>query len=226
MKKYAIIVAAGSGTRMESSIPKQFLLLRGKPLIWYSIKAFLDAFQDVEIILVLPERHVEISEIINEFILDTGRISIVTGGQERFDSVRNGLDLVREKSIVFVHDGVRCLVTKELIMRCYEEALKSGSAIPVVDSKDSVRMILDNGSGSRVLSRDQVKRIQTPQTFSSELIIPAYRAPYHEKFTDEATVLEAFGIEPTLIPGDERNIKITTPLDLLVAEKIMESIKD
>ncbi len=124
MKKYAVIVAGGSGLRMGSSIPKQFLLLKGKPVLWHTVTAFLSAFNDLAIILVLPAEFIETGKAIIETVSNPNRIQITTGGETRYQSVKNGLKLVDKKSMVFVHDGVRCLVSPALIKRCYDAALE------------------------------------------------------------------------------------------------------
>jgi len=216
MKKFAVIVAGGSGTRMKSSTPKQFLLLHGKPLLWYTIQAFLQAYDDMQIILVLPEAHIDndvIQSLLNE------RIRITAGGETRFHSVQNGLKLVEDNSLVFVHDGVRCLVSPALIQGCGEQAARLGSAIPAVTATDSLRMEVDGRH--RVIDRQTVRMIQTPQTFRSEIIIPAFEQPCSIHFTDEATVVEASGKEVFLIEGEYENIKVTRPIDLWFAEKIL-----
>ena len=118
-----------------------------------------------------------------------------------------------------MHDGVRCLLTENLVHRCYAEAVNSGTAIPVIVSKDSVRVV--NEEGNDAIDRNKVMLVQTPQTFHSRILLPAYQIDYKEKFTDEATVIEAYGLKVTLVEGEENNIKITTPLDLLIAEKII-----
>src|SRR6478672_8752898 len=128
MKKYAIIVAGGTGTRMGRSIPKQFLLLHDKPVLFYTLKAFLEAYEDLEIILVFPEEYTDMGKEIIDAYFDYSRIRITFGGETRFHSVQNGLKLVEEESIVFVHDAVRCLVSIDLIRRCYEHTLHMGSA--------------------------------------------------------------------------------------------------
>src|SRR5215471_4123124 len=145
MKKYAVIVAGGSGTRMGNVIPKQFLLLKGKPLLWYTIDSFLRAFDDTEIILVLPKDHLVKGEKIISQLNARERIQLINGGVTRFDSVKEGLKMVKEESVVFVHDGVRCLVSVPLIRRCYKQALEKGSAIPAVAATDSIR-IVKNGA--------------------------------------------------------------------------------
>jgi 2-C-methyl-D-erythritol 4-phosphate cytidylyltransferase len=220
MKKFAIIVAGGIGSRMQHAVPKQFLLLKGKPVLYYTIDAFLKAYDDCSIILVLPEDHVAAGQEIIDAFFDYSRIQITIGGRTRFHSVQNGLKLVNEDSIVFVHDAVRCMISKELIQRCYEAVLQLGSAVPVVASKDSVRIITDNGN--EALPRDMVKLVQTPQTFYSKILLPAFNIDYKDKFTDEATVVEAFGLKVNLVEGEEHNFKITVPLDLELAEKIID----
>lgn len=219
MKKYAVIVAGGSGQRMGTSIPKQFLLLQGKPLLWYSLQVFLQAFDDLQIILVVPASNLIEGEQLAKEIDGGTRIRVVTGGSTRFHSVQNGLACITSPSIVFVHDGVRCLVGADLIRRCYTQALEKGSAIPAVAATDSIRVI--EGTGHLVMDRNQVRIIQTPQTFRSDLLLPAFQQDYTEGFTDEATVVEASGKEVFLIEGEYTNIKITRPVDLLVAERIL-----
>ena len=218
MKKFVVIVAGGSGLRMGGAIPKQFLLLQNKPLLWHSVTAFLTAFSDVEIVLVLPKEHMLLGKQIADTF--TTKIIIVEGGATRFESVKNGLRLVNNGSIVFVHDAVRCLVSVDLIMKCYEQALVKGSAIPAVAATDSIRIV--NGSASFVADRNNVRIIQTPQTFKSDVLLAAYKQPFKNGFTDEATVVEAFGKQVFLIDGDYNNLKITRPIDLLIAEKILE----
>lgn len=220
MKKFAIIVAGGTGTRMGANLPKQFMLLKGKPVIYYSIKAFLDSFDDLQVILVLPSEYISTGhEIVNGYF-DKKRIQITAGGETRFHSVKNGLALVEEESIIFVHDGVRCLLTKELIHRCYQKASETGTAIPAIVSKDSIRLLSNEDSES--FDRNKVMLVQTPQTFQSKILLPAFETDYKNEFTDEATVVEASGIKVSLVKGEENNIKITRPGDLLIAEKILE----
>ncbi|MCA6450242.1 MAG: 2-C-methyl-D-erythritol 4-phosphate cytidylyltransferase [Chitinophagaceae bacterium] len=219
MKKYAVIVAGGSGQRMGTSIPKQFLLLQGKPLLWYSLQVFLQAFDDLQIILVVPGDNLAEGERLAKELDGNTRIRVITGGSTRFHSVQNGLACVTSPSIVFVHDGVRCLVSTDLIRRCYTQALEKGSAIPAVAATDSIRVV--EGASHLVMDRNRVWIIQTPQTFRSELLLPAFQRDYTEGFTDEATVVEASGEAVYLIDGEYTNIKITRPVDLLVAERIL-----
>ncbi len=219
MKKFAVIVAGGNGLRMGAAMPKQFLLLQNKPLLWHTVQAFVSAFTDIQIVLVLPETHLDLGETIIEKFNNTA-IQIVSGGTSRFQSVKNGLSVVSKDAVVFVHDGVRCLITKQLIKACYEQAVEKGSAIPAVAATDSIRIA--NGDDSVVADRNKVRIIQTPQTFKSNLLLAAFEQPYQDAFTDEATVVEAFGEKVFLIEGNYTNLKITRPIDLLIAEKILE----
>ncbi len=220
MEKIAVIVAGGSGTRMNSNMPKQFLLLAGKPLLYHTINTFLRSYDEMKIILVLPEEYIAAGQEIIDAYFDYSRIQITAGGRTRFHSVQNGLQLIKEESIIFVHDGVRCLLTTDLIHRCFEATLEFGSAIPVVKSKDSIRIL--NEDGNENLNRDLIKLVQTPQTFHSKILLPAFRIDYKENFTDEATVAEAFGLKVHLIDGEMNNIKITEPADLLFAKMLLE----
>lgn len=220
MKKYAVIVAGGSGTRMGNATPKQFLLLKGKPLLWYTIDSFLRAYDDMHIALVLPKDHLKKGEMIVHQLNASSKISIVEGGITRFDSVKAGLQIVKDDAVVFVHDGVRCLISVPLIRRCYNQTIEKGSAVPAVAATDSIR-IIKNGA-HYVNDRQEVRIIQTPQTFLSSIILPAFEQQYHESFTDEATVVEAHGTQVFLTEGEYDNIKITRPIDLLIAERIIE----
>ena len=204
---------------MGGTLPKQFILVNNKPLLYYSLQTFLNAFADIQIILVLPVDYMDIGQEIIDAYFDKEKIRIAAGGDTRFQSVKNGLGLVEDESIIFVHDGVRCLLTENLIHRCYASAVETGTAIPVITSKDSVRIVNDEGNDA--VERSKVMLVQTPQTFHSKILLPAYQIDYKEKFTDEATVVEAYGLKVTLVEGEEDNIKITTPIDLLVAEKII-----
>jgi 2-C-methyl-D-erythritol 4-phosphate cytidylyltransferase len=219
MKKIAVIVAGGNGTRMNSTLPKQFLLLKNKPVLFYTLQTFLEAYSDLDIILVLPEEHIAAGQEIIDAYFDYRRIQITAGGRTRFHSVQNGLQLIKDESIVFVHDGVRCLLSADLIHRCYEAALEYGAAVPVIPSKDSVR--LQREDRNEAIDREMVKLVQTPQTFHSKILLPAFKIDFKDKFTDEATVVEAFGLKIHLVEGEESNFKITGPADLLIAEQLI-----
>ncbi|HLD52703.1 MAG TPA: 2-C-methyl-D-erythritol 4-phosphate cytidylyltransferase [Sediminibacterium sp.] len=223
MQKIAIITAGGSGTRMGSPIPKQFLLLNEKPLLWYTISAFLEAYQDISILLVLPKDYLTAGqELINEMGI-TQQASLVVGGSTRFHSVQNGILQIKNPAVVFVHDGVRCLLTPNLIKRCFEQTIEKGSAIPVVTCTDSVRIV--NNNDHSAINRDQVKIVQTPQTFLSSILVTAFNRSYQDSFTDEATVVEASGESVHLIEGEYSNLKVTRPTDLLLARAILDERK-
>jgi len=217
-------VAGGTGRRMGNVIPKQFLLLNDKPVLYYTLKTFLEVYPDLEIILVLNEEFSDMGKEIIDAFFDYERIQVTFGGETRFHSVKNGLQLVQEESIIFVHDAVRCLVTADLIRRCYEHALTMGSAVPVVRAKDSVRMLDEEHNDNEIIDRDRIVLVQTPQTFHSKILLPAFEIDYKERFTDEATVVESFGLKISLVEGEENNIKITQPVDLLIAEAVLEAV--
>jgi 2-C-methyl-D-erythritol 4-phosphate cytidylyltransferase len=222
MNKYAVIVAGGSGTRMQSDIPKQFLIVKGKPILYYSINIFLQAYTDCNIILVLAEEHISKGQEIVDAFFDYKKITITSGGHTRFHSVQNGLKLINdENAIIFVHDAARPMLSKAVISRCYAMAMESGSAIPVIDCKDSVRVITNEGN--EAMDRSVIKLVQTPQVFHSKIILPAFlNIDFKDKFTDEASVVEAFGLKVSLVQGDETNIKITKPIDILIVEALLE----
>ncbi len=220
MQKIAIIVAGGSGSRMQSTVPKQFLLLNGKPVLWYTIDTFLRSFPDMKLVVVLPESNrAEGESIIAEFT-EQNRITTVNGGSSRFHSVKKGLQTIRVPSVVFVHDAVRCLVTIDLIRKCFYQTIEKGNAVPAVASTDSVR--LEQNGHNIFLERDNVRIVQTPQTFLSANLLPAFEQVYSPLFTDEANVAEQFGKQIFLIEGEYSNIKITRPVDLIVAEHILK----
>ena len=206
---------------MGGNVPKQFLLINDKPVLFYSIKAFVEAYADLDVILVLPVAFIDTGQEIIDAYFEKDRIRITTGGETRFQSVKNGLKLIDQESIVFVHDAVRCLASPDLIRRCYEVAMETGSAIPVILSKDSVRLIDEDNS--EPINRARVALVQTPQTFHSKILLAAYEIDYKDKFTDEATVVEAYGLKVALTKGEETNIKITTQIDLIMAEAILGS---
>lgn len=224
MEKYAVIVAGGIGKRMNSDVPKQFMRLHGKPVLYYTIKAFIDAFSDINIILVFPQEHIDHGREIVDAYFNTNNILFTVGGETRFHSVKNGVSLIQSESIIFVHDGVRCLVSPQLIKYCYDSAVEKGTAIPCVPLKDSIRQISE--TGNQACDRNNFRLIQTPQTFHSKILLPAMNnIEFKEKFTDEATVVESFGIDIHLMEGEETNIKITQPIDIFIAEQILQTKK-
>lgn len=223
MKKYCIIVAGGSGRRMKSSLPKQFLLLDGKPLLMHTVERFRSFDVNMEIILVLPEEHISLWEsLVNEHLFDVSH-RVVPGGEERFHSVKAGLALVTDDALVAIHDGVRPLVSHDTIWRCFADAEEFGSAVPFVEPADSVRIL--DGDDSRPLPRREIRLVQTPQVFRSSLIIEAYERGFDPSFTDDATVAEAAGTKVHLTHGNRENIKITTPEDLAVAGTLLRLLK-
>ncbi|MCH5596783.1 2-C-methyl-D-erythritol 4-phosphate cytidylyltransferase [Niabella ginsengisoli] len=223
MNKVAIIVAGGSGKRMGGDLPKQFLMLHNKPVLYYTLNTFLSSYDDMQIILVLAEDYVDMGREIIDAYFEKDRIRITIGGVTRFDSVKNGLSMVTDEAIVFVHDAARCTLSADLIHRCYEKALESGSAIPVIKCSDSLRMITEDGL-NEALDREKIMLVQTPQVFHSKILIPAFNIDYKDWFTDEASVVEAFGMMVSLVEGEKQNLKITHPIDMATAEKVLENL--
>jgi 2-C-methyl-D-erythritol 4-phosphate cytidylyltransferase len=218
-KKIAIIVAGGTGQRMGSVVPKQFLEVERKTILLHTIDQFVAAFADIEFVIVLPEGYIEEGKVLLNNSNIVNKVVFVAGGDTRFQSVKNGLTQVNEKAIVFVHDAVRCLLTPALIQRCYQQAVEKGSAIPAVSATDTIRLI--EGNTHHVIDRENVMQIQTPQTFQSELLLTSFQQNYQPSFTDEANVVEASGTPVFLVDGEFENIKITRPLDLAIATYIL-----
>ena len=216
--KIAIIVAGGTGQRMGSVVPKQFLEIEGKSILLHTIDQFVNAFDDISLVVVLPEGYIEEGKKLLKN-RTKNPIQFIAGGETRFQSVKNGLTAVKGKSIVFVHDAVRCLLTPALVQRCYQQAVENGSAIPAVSSTDTVR-IMENEK-HHLFDREKVMLIQTPQTFQSEIILAAFNQVYQPNFTDEANVVEASGQPVFLVDGEFENIKITRPLDLAIATYVL-----
>jgi 2-C-methyl-D-erythritol 4-phosphate cytidylyltransferase len=217
MKKTAIIVAGGSGTRMGADLPKQFLRIEGKPVFLYSIDAFLEAYNDIRVILVMHSSFCDLAQSILQEFGYPPSIEIVAGGKTRFHSVKNGLAKVSGDALIFVHDAVRCLASPALIQRCGAAAIDNGSAIPVIPVRDSIRRKDEASSHSVVVPREGLFIVQTPQVFLGSVILPAFALPYTAGFTDEASVLEASGQQVNLVEGEEGNTKITFPEDLAFA---------
>jgi len=218
---YAVIVAGGQGTRMGTAVPKQFLDLNGKPVLFHTISAFVAAFPEAHIVLVLPAHQISYAQIVLQSFPDRIDLTIVSGGETRYHSVRNGLQGIPDNAIVMVQDGVRPLVSTDLIRRCYQQAMIKGSAIPAIAATDSMRFVKNDAS--EPLERSSLRIIQTPQTFKASILIPAMQQPYSEAFTDEATVVEASGEKVHLIEGERSNIKITMPEDMLIAGALLKA---
>ncbi len=217
-KNYAIIVGGGSGTRMRAAIPKQFLLLNGRPVLMYTMEAFYHSGAKPEIIIVLPaDYHSYWQQLCSEYNFSIPH-KLVSGGETRFHSVKNGLDTIADEAgaLVAVHDAVRPLVTKQIIDESYRYAEEHGNAIAAVKSRDSVRQF--RGGASVGLFRDEIYLVQTPQTFRVSQLKKAYLQKYNSQFTDDASVVELAGENVSLIEGSYQNIKITFPEDIAVAE--------
>ena len=219
MKKTAIIVAGGTGQRMGATMPKQFLVIEGKSILLHTVNQFVAAFADINFVIVLPADYIQEGKDLIASSGLTQHVQFTAGGETRFQSVKNGLAHVAPDAIVFVHDAVRCLLTPDLIQRCYQQALEKGSAIPAVASTDTIR--ITEGTKHHVVDRTNVMMIQTPQTFNAAILQKAFEQAYQSSFTDEANVLEASGTEVFLIEGEYENIKITRPLDLAIAAYIL-----
>jgi 2-C-methyl-D-erythritol 4-phosphate cytidylyltransferase len=221
MKHYAIIVAGGSGTRMQSAVPKQFLLLNGVPVLMHTINAFHSCNSRPEIVVVLhPNSHDYWQSLSDEHSFTIPH-QLVSGGETRFHSVRNGINSIQDDdAIIAIHDAVRPLITCNIIDESFDCAEKYGNAIVAIKSRDSVRQIRDNRSVS--LNRDEIYLIQTPQTFQSAQLKNAYQQPYQESFTDDASVVEQTGVNINLIQGSHQNIKITYPEDIAIAEFLLK----
>ncbi len=224
MKKAVIIVAAGSGSRMGGELPKQYLPLLGKPLIIHTLERFQRFDPEMKLVVVLAPAHRELWEQLADSYEIARGLTLAQGGANRYDSVKSGLTHVDQESLTGIHDAVRPLVSQDTLARCYEAALRKGSAIPVIDMDESVRM-LDTKGGSVYVDRSSLKRVQTPQVFRSDRIIQAYQQPYLSTFTDDASVYEtAFGA-PALVEGNRENIKITTPTDMQLAQLLIDSVE-
>lgn len=221
MGRHALIVAGGSGLRMGTSLPKQFLLLRGQPVIVHSIYRFLDFDEKMKITLVLPGNQLVYWQALWDKYGMGHHINVVEGGAQRFHSVSNGLQTIGPSdSLVAIHDGVRPLVSRDTISKAFEMAQEKGSGIPVIPVQDSLRKIEGNGKRSWV-NRNDFFLVQTPQCFRADLIRKAYEKTYSEKFTDDATVFESDGNELFFTEGNRENIKITTPSDMVMAEAFL-----
>ena len=228
---YAIIVAGGKGLRMGSDIPKQFLPIGGKPVPMRTLERFRAYSEALQIILVLPETQQNYwRKLCQQYDFQVD-YQIANGGQTRFHSVQNGLALIPDdaEGVVGVHDGVRPFPSIEVIARCYETARTAKAVIPVIPIVETVRQILPsnqsnpNTPSSITVPRDQYRLVQTPQTFDIQLLKAANRQPYNDGFTDDASVVESYGHQITLVEGNRENIKITTPYDITVAEAIINS---
>lgn len=219
MKKFVLIVAGGSGSRMNSKLPKQFLEIGGRPILMHTFDAFVNYDSELSFVLVLPKEQVNTWKNLCEKHQFKVNHKLAFGGETRFYSVKNGLDLIPNEGIVFIHDGVRPLVSVQTLHNCFETARQKGNALPVISVHESIRM--KNGDISSAVDRSKYFLVQTPQTFQSVQIKEAYRKAKTDKFTDDATVLENSGEKIHMVEGNRKNIKITFPEDLLLAKLIL-----
>jgi 2-C-methyl-D-erythritol 4-phosphate cytidylyltransferase len=219
MEHSTIIVAGGSGKRLGGPVPKQFQVVKGRPLLMWTIEAFHRFDPAMPIIVVLPREHFDIWKALclgHRFFI---KHEVVAGGEQRWHSVKAGLDKVEHDGLVAVHDGVRPLVSTELIGRCFAAADEQAAAIPVLPVVPSIRET--TAEGSRALDRSRLLAVQTPQCFHADLLRKAFEQPYDSSFTDEATLVERMGVKVALVEGEEKNIKVTTAMDLRVVEALL-----
>ena len=219
-KRGVVIVAGGSGRRMNSALPKQFMLLGGIPVVARTINTFAEALPGAEIVVVLPEEHIAMwKNLAARF--DVAVHKCVAGGAERFHSVKAGIEALSEDvTSIAVHDGVRALVTKRLIIRAALAIEENDAVIPVIEVVDSYRRV--EQGGSTILPRSELRIVQTPQIFKSSILRKAYTQEFDQAFTDDASVVEAMGIKITLVDGERTNIKLTTPEDMEWAEWMLQ----
>ncbi len=219
VKKFALIVAGGSGNRMNNSVPKQFLEINGKPVLMYTFEAFVRFDPTVNFILVLPKNQCSFWEELCKKHQFEFNYRLAFGGENRFQSVKNGLDTIDENGVVFIHDGVRPLVSELTLHNCLSTAITKGNALPVIPPSESIRYSF--GNENKAVDRSRYFLVQTPQTFQVSEIKRAYKLAPHQNFTDDATVLENSGKTIHLVEGNRENIKITWPQDLVVAESFL-----
>lgn len=231
MESFVIIVAGGTGQRMESAVPKQLMIVAGKPILMHTISRFHDVSGNRKIVLVLhPTLEKLWSSSCEQFQFDIPH-DMILGGDTRFHSVQNGLQWIftqyqmKDETLIAIHDGVRPLVARATIEIAFKTAQQERTAIPVVKSRDSLR-IQDTPSTSRAMNRNAVWMVQTPQVFQASLLKEAYSHPYHTDFTDDASVVEYAGYPIHLCDGDIQNIKITYPVDLLIAEALLRQLEN
>ncbi|MGL1888570.1 MAG: 2-C-methyl-D-erythritol 4-phosphate cytidylyltransferase [Reichenbachiella sp.] len=222
MKKHVVIVAGGSGSRMKSETPKQFLVLQNLPVLMHTLTAFHLYDPTINIILVLPENQIPYWNELKKTYQFNITHQVALGGSTRFDSVNNGLQSVEKNSLVAIHDGARPLVTQATIGQTFDKAQQLGNAIAAVPLKDSLREIISDHNIA--VDRSNYMIVQTPQTFRSELIKEAFGQASHSSFSDDASVFESNGGRINLVDGDYTNLKITTPEDLIVAEEILKKM--
>ena len=220
-KEYALVVAGGKGTRIKSKVPKQFLELNGKPVLLHTLEAFYRYSEKINVILVLPEDDFETWKSICEKYKFTKNIILQKGGESRFQSVKNGLAKIEGEGLVAIHDGVRPLVSEDIIGASFRLAAVHQSAVAAVRLKESIRMT--DQDNTKAVDRSRFRLIQTPQTFQVQLIKKAYEIKEDLSLTDDASVAEKAGHVISLFEGSYENIKITTPEDLIFAQALLKS---
>ena len=221
MKRAVVIVAAGSGSRIGGDLPKQYLPIHDKPILIHTLERFRQFDAQMKMVVVVARAHKDLWEKLQASYAIARELSFAWGGATRFESVKKGLALVQEEELIGIHDAVRPLVGQDTLARCYDAAERRGSGIPVLDLDDSIRILDDQGS-SLPMDRSRLKRVQTPQVFRSDEIKEAYKQAYRADFTDDASVYETSYGPLTLVEGNRENIKITTPMDLRLAEQLMD----
>lgn len=217
LPEYAIIVAGGSGSRMQHDQPKQFIEVAGKPILMHTIERFYRYNPAIRLVVVLPVQQLDAWHVLCRKYDFTLSHTMIPGSATRFGSVKNGLEAVEGEALVAVHDGVRPFVNTTTIKAAYEAAAKYGSAVVAISPKDSIRELTADGE-SKAVPRASYKLVQTPQCFLASILRRAYEQPEQARFTDDAAVVESIGERITLVEGNYRNIKITTPEDLILAE--------
>jgi len=222
MKKFVIIAAGGIGARMKTDKLKQFIILAGKPVLMHTINVFYNYDNNINIILALPKDHIDNwKNLCKQYNFEI-KHTIVEGGRTRFHSVKNALKTIDEDGLIAIHDGVRPFVSINTINACFETAKLYENAIPIVEVSDTTRFV--DEKNNKPIDRTKIKLVQTPQVFDSKIIKYAYEQSYSTDFTDDASVIEAWGHKINLIEGNKENIKITTPIDLQFAEVIINNL--
>ena len=224
MSNYLLAVAGGAGQRMGGPVPKQFMELNGKPVLMHTLSVFYKYDSGINCVLVLPESHIENwNKLCVEHNFNLPH-KVVAGGDTRFHSVLNGLRHIPEKGgLVAVHDGVRPFVSQDTLRRCFGLAAEKGNAVPVVPVVESIRKVTSLNSVAE--DRSMYRIVQTPQVFDTELLHKAYRQPYNDSFTDDATVVEKMGCNVYLTEGNVENIKITRPVDFAIAVELLQNFE-
>jgi 2-C-methyl-D-erythritol 4-phosphate cytidylyltransferase len=230
MEEFAVIVAGGSGSRMNSKLPKQFIEVGGLPILMHTINQFIGYDASIKIILVLPENQTDSwKNICIKHKYAPKNLQLVKGGNTRYQSCKNGINAIipekNEDVLVAIHDGVRMFVSKEIIKNGFILAKQKGTAVTSIESKDSIRILSIDDNSNKALARNQIRIIQTPQVFRLNILKKAYSIEEKATFTDDASVVEAAGFEINLYEGDYKNIKITTQLDLELATLFINESK-